>query len=377
MDELVTFERRQRLAQPGQVRLGGVLGQALEANRRGRLTHFITGPDSPALKLFDPAQRCNNETGHWYGEHAGKWLSAAARAAVRSDDAELRARVMAVADDLLSVQEADGWLGTDPPHRRFTVPQPARPESWNGEPARRTWDVWTHSCLLLGLIEVHRCFGHGRHLDAARRIGDLCWRTFVERGLDITTCGNHHGLSATVLIDPAAELYALTGEPRYLELAERVLAQADANPRLALLERVLAGADPSEIATGKAYQLCWNLLGLAKLYRVSGRTHTQLRRALERQWQAIRDHHLSLGGGPFGGIGQRFRVGTGMSGDQFFGQTDVAGDAVAGADAAGRQQASVSGEVEQQQGIFAEVPVHGAVSTFQQSGGVQAEVVLV
>jgi len=305
MTDPVTSNHQQTLAHPGQVHLHGVLGQALEANRRGRLSHFITGPDSPAIRLFDPACRCCNEAGHWYGEHAGKWLSAAARAAVRSDDAELGANVMAVADYLLSVQEADGYLGTDPPHRRFTVPQPVKPENWNGEPALRTWDVWTHSGLLLGLMEVYRCFGHERHLDAARRIGDLCWRTFCERGLDITTVGNHHGLSATVLIDPAVELYVLTGEPRYLELAERVLAQANANPRLALLERVLAGADPSEIATGKAYQLCWNLLGLAKLYRVTGRA--ELRQGLERQWQAICEHHLSLGGGPFGGIGQRSR----------------------------------------------------------------------
>src|SRR5690606_27349560 len=102
-----------------------------------------------------------------------------------------------------------------------------------------------------------------------------------------------------------SELYLLTGEPRYLQLAECVLEQANASPRLALLERALAGADPSEIATGKAYQLCWNLVGLARLHRATGRA--DYREALDRQWQAIREHHLSLGGGPFGGIGHRSR----------------------------------------------------------------------
>ncbi|MBP6798922.1 MAG: glycoside hydrolase family 127 protein, partial [Luteimonas sp.] len=287
------------------MRLGGLLGDALEANRRGRLSRFITGPDSPAIAIFDPEHRDRNEEGDWYGEHAGKWLAAATKAAARSGDAALQANVVAVADHLVSVQAPDGYLGNYAPDRRFMVPQPPKPESWNGEPARRTWDVWTHSYLLLGLIEVHRRFGHARHLDAARRIGDLCWRTFCVDGIDITGVGNHHGMSATVLMDPAVELYELTGEARYLALAERVLAQADANPRLALLRHALAGADPSEIATGKAYQLCWNLVGLAKLHRATG--NPDHARALDLQWRAIRDHHLSLGGGPFGGIGHRSR----------------------------------------------------------------------
>ena len=287
------------------VHLEGLLGEALDANRRGRLSQFITGPDSAAVAIFDPAHRDHNEEGDWYGEHAGKWLAAAAKAAVRSGDAALRGNVIAVADHLASVQTGDGYLGNYAPARRFMVPQPPKPESWNGEPALRTWDIWTHSYLLLGLIETYRSFGHARHLDAARRIADLCWRTFCEQGLDITSVGNHHGMSATVLMDPAVDLYTLTGEPRYLELAERVLAQANANPRLALLDRALAGADPSEIATGKAYQLCWNLVGLAKLHRATG--NADYARALDLQWRAIRDHHIGLGGGPFGGIGHRSR----------------------------------------------------------------------
>ena len=305
MAEHAAIAHAQQLARPGQVQLQGLLGEALDANRRGRLSTFIVGPDSPAITIFDPAHREHNEEGDWYGEHAGKWLAAAARAAARDGDDALRAQVLSVADYLASVQTGEGYLGNYAPHRRFMVPQPPKPESWNGEPALRTWDIWTHSYLLLGLLETWKCFGQEAHLAAARRIGDLCWQTFCEQGLDITTVGNHHGMSATVLLDPAVDLYEATGEARYLQLAERILEQANANPRLALLDQALAGADPSEVATGKAYQLCWNLVGLAKLHRATGRA--DYRQALEHQWQAIRDHHLSLGGGPFGGIGHRSR----------------------------------------------------------------------
>ncbi len=285
--------------------IGGLLGRALEANRRGRLSRFITGSDSPAIAIFDPARVAQNHEGDWYGEHAGKWLAATAKACARSQDPVLTQQLRHVADHLVERQQADGYMGTYAPERRFMVPQPPKPLSWNGEPALRTWDIWTHSYLLLGLLEAHRVLGEPRYLAAARRIGDLCWHSIVDRGIDITTLGNHHGMSATVLLDPAVDLYLATQDPRYLALAETILEQADAHPQLALLRRALAGVDASEIATGKAYQLAWNLVGLAKLHKATGRD--DCRQAVDNLWRSIRDHHLSLGGGPCGGVAHRSR----------------------------------------------------------------------
>lgn len=287
------------------VELGGILGRAVAANQRGRLSHFITGPDSPAIAIFDPARVLNNVEGDWYGEHAGKWLCAAARAVQQSQDPTLADTLRRVADHLVGLQDADGYLGTYAPARRFMVRQPPKPLSWNGEPALRTWDIWIHAYLLLGLLAAHTALAEPRYLAAARRIGDLCWRSVVVDDIDITTLGNHHGMSATVLLDPAVELFMATDEPRYLALAGRILAQAEAHPELALLSRSLAAVDASEIATGKAYQLAWNLVGLAKLHRATGRD--DCRSAVETMWANIRDHHLSLGGGPCGGVGQRSR----------------------------------------------------------------------
>lgn len=292
-------------APAGAVVLGGVLGEAIEASRRGRLGHFITGPDSPAIAIFHPEHTRENLEGDWYGEHAGKWLYAAARAVARSGDVDLRDNLRAVADYLLSRQADDGYLGNYAPERRFMRPQPPKPVSWDGAPAWRTWDIWTHSYLILGLIETWRALGDERYLAAAQRIGDLCWRTLGEGGIDITSLGNHFGMSATVLMDPAVELHLATGDLRYLELAERIAGQADAEPRLGLIRRALEGADASEIATGKAYQLAWNLVGLAKLHRATGKA--RYRDAVDHLWRNIRDHHLTLGGGPWGGVAHRSR----------------------------------------------------------------------
>ena len=289
----------------GQVRLDGLLGEALAANLAGRLTHFIEDGGSAPVALFGHQHKCQNHEGDWYGEHAGKWLYAAARAAGRSGDAALSAQVQRVADFLLAQQEADGYLGTYAPERRFMQQQGRGPRTWDGAPAKRTWDIWTHSYLILGMLEVQRHFPQPRYLACAMAIGDLCLTALTVGGIDITDLGNHHGMSATVLLDPAVELYLVTGEARYLALAQRVLAQANARPELDLLAQALAGVDAAEIATGKAYQLCWNLVGLAKLHKATG--EPQLLQAVQNVWHSIRAHHLSLGGGPWGGIAHRSR----------------------------------------------------------------------
>ncbi|HEY0199340.1 MAG TPA: beta-L-arabinofuranosidase domain-containing protein [Rhodanobacter sp.] len=286
-------------------RLRGLLGDALNANLHGRLSHFIVDEHSPAIAIFAPAHRQQNREGDWYGEHAGKWLYAAAKAAARSGDEALLAHLRRVADFLVSTQEADGYLGTYAPERRFMRPQPPKPASWDGAPSVRTWDIWTHAYLILGLLELHRHFPEPCYLDAARRIGDLCWRTLYEGGIDITELGNHHGMSATVLMDPAVELYFATGEQRYLDLAQWVLQQANDHRELALLPCALAGVDAAGIATGKAYQLEWNLVGLAKLHKATG--NEDCRRAVDHLWRSIREHHLTLGGGPWGGVAHRSR----------------------------------------------------------------------
>ena len=286
------------------VRLGGLLGMALAVNHSGRLTHFITDENSPAIALFNPEKVSRNEAGDWYGEHAGKWLYAAAKAAHRTGDEKLKDSVLRVAGHLLALQDSDGYLGNYAPSRRFMVKQPPGPRTWDGAPGRRTWDIWTHSYLVLGLLEVNRHFPRAEFLAAACHIGDLCLRT-LNSDIDITELGNHHGMSATVLLDAAVELFAESHEQKYLDLALLILRQADARPELALLRQALAGTDAAEISTGKAYQLCWNLVGLAKLYRVTG--DVQFRLAVENVWNSIRTHHLTLGGGPWGGVAQRSR----------------------------------------------------------------------
>ncbi len=294
-----------RFLSPEQVSLGGLLGRALNVSFTGHLTQFIQNETSKPIALFCPDHVAHNHEGDWYGEHAGKWLFAAARAANRTGDSGLATNVRRVADYLSSVQGLDGYLGTYAPERRFMHQQPPGPRTWDGAPGQRTWDIWVHSYLILGLLETNKFFPHPAHLAAARRIGDLCWETLTTQGINITTLGNHHGLSATVLLDPAVELYFATGEKRYLDLALLILEQANQQPALELLDQSLAGTDAAAIGTGKAYQLSWNLVGIAKLYVAT--KDTRYLRAVQTMWENIRRYHLTLGGGPWGGVAHRSR----------------------------------------------------------------------
>ena len=285
-------------------RLDGPLGRALATSQAAHLASFVQDETSPAIALFCPEHTRHNEEGDWYGEHAGKWLCAAALAIRRTGDAALTASLRRVADYLVSVQEPDGYLGTYAPSRRFMCRQGPAPRTWDGAPRQRTWDIWVHSYLILGLLEAGRSLDAPQYVQAARRIGDLCWQTLTG-GIDITSLGNHFGLSATVLLDPAVELFLATREPRYLDLAKLIVKQASEAPALELLPQALAGTDAAFIATGKAYQLSWNLVGLAKLHKATG--EAAYLDAVQRVWESVRQNHLTLGGGPWGGVGHRSR----------------------------------------------------------------------
>ena len=298
---------KMELLKPENVRLNGVLGKNIDASLNGRLKTFITGTESLPIAIFDrdSVSRVTNLNrqpdgedyfigGGWLGEHAGKWLITAARAANRSGDEQLMQTVWTVADYLISVQEDDGYLGTYAKSVRMTAPGPY-PE--------RTWDVWVHSYLMLAFLELYHYWPDERYLNVVTKIGDLCIETFGEHGSkSLAYMGNHVGLSGTILLDPIVELYKVTGEQKYLSFAENIIKQIEERPGLEIVSSCLAGHDMEEIGDGKIYQLNWNFIGIAKLYEVSG--NEDYLKAAQHAWQNIVDYHLTLGGGPWGGVGR-------------------------------------------------------------------------
>lgn len=291
---------------PRDVHLGGVLGEAVEAGRRGRLHRFITGVDDLPVAIFGEEHRARATTltkrpdgeyhtpgSGWLGEHVGKWMIAASRAAVRADDQKLRQTVQAVANHLLRSQEPDGYIGTYAPPVRFTADIPHPPQ---------TWDIWVHTYVILGLLEAHRQWPDARYVAAAGKAADLVVRHFGPDGTkSVAYWGNHLGLSGTVILDAFVELYRVTGEGRYADFAEHVIRQAEDRPGLEVLSRTLAGHDVMEVGDGKIYQLSWTYAGIAKLHAATGKP--DYLRAAVRGWRSFFEDHLTLGHSPWGGIG--------------------------------------------------------------------------
>ncbi len=282
-----------------QVSVGGLLGKAITSSHRGRLSHFIEGPSSKPIAIFAPDAVEKNFAGDWNGEHAGKWLYTAARAAARAHDAGLAASVKNVADYLVTRQEATGYLGT------YAASAPSRMTAANIT-SNRTWDLWVHAYLIVGFLEVNKYFPDKRYLGAARKIGDLFYDLIVMRNRSVADMGNHLGLSGTVLLEPAMDLYDATHDTRYLDLARAIVAQMEARPALELISKNLKGADLQQIGDGKIYQMLWTMVGVAKLYGSTGAA--EYRKAIEQAWGETSSRHLTLDGGPWGGVAAHHEV---------------------------------------------------------------------
>jgi uncharacterized protein len=274
------------------VRLTGLLGEAQSLSESRRLKEFIEDSESEALALFDPSHRADSRSGDWYGEHAGKWLVAAARAALRNPSPDWNSRLEGVLLHLRACQEEDGYLGAYAQDAacRFTHPD---------APKNRTWDIWVHAWAILGLTECCR-------IDALRelaepiatKIGGLLLNTFHSEPGAALRQGNHGGLSSLVILEPLTKLSRLTGNPAYARLALGILEAAESHG-LAFL--TLPPKDVSEIGTGKIYQIIWCLQGILDLADFLDRP--DLAAAVEAHWTAIGDRHLTPYGGPWGGIG--------------------------------------------------------------------------
>lgn len=269
----------------------GPVGDAVRTSFDNRVMQFIQDEESEAIQLFTDEMRAHSNSGDWYGEHAGKWLVTAGYAWRRTRSEELASRIASVTKYLQDHQEADGYLGT------YSTDYEGRLTN-NQASTVRTWDPWIHAWLILGLLEVAEVPGVTGVVETATRIGDLILTSFKE-DRSLVDLGNHKGLSSAVIIQPLAELTIKTGNPAYATFASQLIQEMEERG-LPILSGPSKGTDISEVGTGKAYQLCWILVGLATLHRATG--NQEFLGAAQYWWTNIAEHHLTPMGGPWGGI---------------------------------------------------------------------------
>lgn len=279
---------------PSEVAIKGLLGDEILSSENGRLLLLPTWNGDQLIKMFSEDYRIKNKTNDWYGEHAGKWLYSATLAVQRTGNPELKELLFKTADELMSYQDKDGYLGSYSPNQRITAK--------NDKFHTTSWDVWNLTYMTLGFLEINKYFPNEKYLQTAKNIGELFLKTFGEGKADITNYGTRYGLSATIIMESVVELFNATKDQRYMDFGNYIMKRLNEREGLKLIPMMLAKKDLEVVGDGKIYQNIWNLYAIAKFYELS--PNPEYLTALENAWQGIYTYHLTPEGGPWGGIGK-------------------------------------------------------------------------
>ncbi|MCX8156325.1 MAG: glycoside hydrolase family 127 protein [Verrucomicrobiae bacterium] len=260
---------------PAEVKLEGFLGERIQRNALSRLAKVDL---EPLLAGF----RQKPGSHPWIGEHIGKWMHAATLAWAYTGDAALRAKLDYAAAELIKTQEADGYLGTYTPDKRFGLYPGA------------DWDVWSHKYCLMGLLTYYQYTGNAAALAASRKAADLLIATFPAKK-SILAAGTHVGMAATSVLEPIVLLYRHTGEAKYLEFARYIVRSWDEPNGPRIIAALLKEGKVNKTANGKAYEMLSNLVGLCELARATGEAELLL--PVEKAVQDIINTKMYLTGG--------------------------------------------------------------------------------
>lgn len=279
---------------PANISIKGLLGDEIRSSEEGRLSLLPHWNDGQLIKMFSEEYRAKNKTNDWYGEHAGKWLYTTSLAVERTGDPKLKKLLFETADELISYQDKNGYLGSYSPLQRISAKDyPMH---------HRSWDVWNLTYMTLGFLKLNEYFPNQKYLAVAENIGELFLQTFGEDKADITNYGTRHGLSATVILEAAVELFHTTKDKRYIDFGTYVLKRLNEREGLQMMPMLLDNKDLELVGDGKIYQNIWNLYAIARFYELQ--PDPQIMTALKKAWEGIYRFHLTLAGGPWGGVGK-------------------------------------------------------------------------
>lgn len=254
------------------IQLEGYLNERLNANLVQRLLNI---DETGILECY--YNRPGKQT--WAGEYVGKYLHAASRVWRLTKNMPLKVQMDRVVDILISCQNDDGYLGTYLPTNYWTE-----------------WDVWAHKYNLLGLLSYYSVTGYKPALESSIRIGDLLCRTFGEKAgqLNIINSSNHIGMASTSVLEPMTYLYRYTGDKKYLDFCNYIIKayEYDAGPQIISTLTSIGKVDKT--ANGKAYEMLSNLIGIVKLYQLTG--DEKLLHAAENAWNDVSANKLYITG---------------------------------------------------------------------------------
>jgi hypothetical protein len=213
--------------------------------------------------LIEPF-RHKTETRLWQSEFWGKWMLSAVAAYKYTENPELMEIMKGAVDGLLETQLENGYIGNYAPESQL-----------------EQWDIWGRKYSMLGLIRYFEISNDKKALEAAKRVADHLLSQVGPGKKDILFTGNYRGMASSSVLEPIVYLYNHTGEQRYLDFAEYIVAQWETPSGPQLISKAAEGVWVSERFPHpeawwswdngqKAYEMMSCYEGLLQLYLVTG-----------------------------------------------------------------------------------------------------------
>jgi len=221
------------------------------------------------------------------GHSLGHYLSACAMMYASTGDERFRERVKYVVDELETCQNANGngYVGGIQDGKRVFAEVAAGDIRSQGFDLNGLWVPWyTQHKLFAGLLDVYRYCRNDNALAVARKlgdwVGDVVAKLNDEQFQKMLAC-EHGGMNEVL-----AELYAITGDEKYLKLSRRFHHKAVLDPLADREDRLPGLHGNTQIP---------KIIGVARRYEVTADAAD--RTIAEFFWDRVVHHHSYVIGG--------------------------------------------------------------------------------
>lgn len=284
--------------------IGGFFGQRMALNRDTYLKNF------PIEHYADFVVERQHTAWDWtQAEQHGKWIESAYLSAIEAGDTALLHKAQAVLHKIIASQEPEGYLGATA--RSFRTP----------ECPIRGMDPYELYFVFHAFITVYEQTGDREALTAAERLGDYFLKYFGPGKQEFYASKEkwpdnkrkilsghspfaghsvHYAWEGTLLADPLARLYEVTGKRKYLDWAQWTVNGIDhwggwdAFSRLDSVADGKLGIDQLQPYV-HSHTFHMNFLGFLRLYRITG--NKDYLRKVEGAWRDIVSRQMYITGG--------------------------------------------------------------------------------
>ncbi len=203
----------------------------------------------------------------WSGEFAGKHLTGAYYIYRLTGDERLKSESIAFADELVSTQAEDGYLGCFSKECRLTGAYSQNPAK-TGE----TWDAWGHYHCMLGLYLWYTETKNANYLACVEKAAALFLRLFYNPQTGNKRLGEIGWTEMNFApVHIFSLLYRQTGNKDYLDFALQIVRDFETPGNGDYIRQILSHGEFYECPKPR-WESMHSIIGVADLYRATGDT---------------------------------------------------------------------------------------------------------